>query len=140
MQRGILAAVCVLVIGVYVYMAQSPIYEPWKSLTPHAARAQYSLLVQGFRTGQLHLCFGVTRALILFWPSVVLTGHYVSHREAAVILRAIGFLASVGVPCALWRRYVSEVSVWVVSLGAIAWAASRSVTSLMLNDDRPVKP
>jgi tetratricopeptide (TPR) repeat protein len=59
----LLAAVCVLVIGVYVYMAQSPIYEPWKSLTPEAAHSQYSLLVQGFRAGQLSLKIDVPPGL-----------------------------------------------------------------------------
>ena len=58
-----LAAVCVLVIGVYVYMAQSPIYEPWKSLTPEAAHSQYSLLVQGFRAGQLSMKIDVPSGL-----------------------------------------------------------------------------
>ena len=59
----LLAAVCVLVIGVYGYMTQSPTYEPWKSLTPDAARAQYSLLVQGFRAGQLSLKIDVPPGL-----------------------------------------------------------------------------
>ena len=58
-----LAAVCVLVIGVYAYMAQAPIYEPWKSLTPEAGHSQYSLLVQGFRAGQLSLKIDVPPGL-----------------------------------------------------------------------------
>src|SRR5579862_7590730 len=45
--------------------------------------------------GRLYLYFGVTPALILFWPFVALTGHYLSHRLAAVIFCAIGFLTSV---------------------------------------------
>ncbi len=47
-----LVAVCVLVIGVYAYAAQSGIME---SLTLKAADTYYNLLVQGFRAGQLNL-------------------------------------------------------------------------------------
>jgi hypothetical protein len=131
-----LGAVCVLVIGIYAYMAQSSVLE---LLTPSAADTYYNLLVQGFRAGhlslekdvppgltqltdpydpkanahfrlgsdrlhdlsyykgRLYLYFGVMPALILFWPFVALTGHYLFHSEATVIFSAIGFLASVGV-------------------------------------------
>jgi tetratricopeptide (TPR) repeat protein len=51
-QRGILAATCVLVIGVYAYTARSG-YVASRSLNP--ADAYYNLLVQGFRAGQLNL-------------------------------------------------------------------------------------
>ena len=53
--------------------------------------------------------------MILFWPFVALTGAYLFERQAVTIFCAIGFLASVGLLCALWRRYFSEVSVWVVA-------------------------
>ena len=61
--------------------------------------------------GRLYLYFGVTPALILFWPYVALTGHYLFHRQAVAIFCAMGFLASVGLLRALWRRYFAEVSV-----------------------------
>ncbi len=70
--------------------------------------------------GRLYLYFGVTPALILFWPFVALTGHYLSHRLAVLVFCTVGFLASVGVLYAMWRRYFSEVSVWVVTAGALA--------------------
>ena len=149
-----LTAVCVLVIGVYVYMARS---AGWESLSRNATDTYYNLLVDGFRAGhlslkkdaplrltqladpydptanavyraspyrlydlsyykgRLYLYFGVTPALILFWPFVALTGHYLSHREAVVIFCAIGFLASVGLLQALWRRYFADVSAWVAA-------------------------
>ncbi len=46
---------------------------------------------------------------------VALTGHYLFQSEAVVIFCVIGFLASVGLLCALWRRYFAEVSVGVVA-------------------------
>jgi tetratricopeptide (TPR) repeat protein len=70
--------------------------------------------------GRLYLYFGVTPALILFWPFVALTGHYLSHRLAVLVFCTIGFLASVGVLHAAWRRYFSDVSAWVVAAGALA--------------------
>ncbi len=150
---------CALVIGVYAGMAR---WAGRESLSPNASDADYNLLVQGFRTGQLgvkkevppefarlanaydpivnaryrlmpyrlqdlsyykgrlYFYFGVTPALILFWPFVALTGHYLSHRLAVLVFCAIGFLASVGVLYAIWRRYFSEVTVWVVTTGVLA--------------------
>jgi hypothetical protein len=52
MQRGILGAVCALVIAVYMYTAH-PGFVTSSSL--NAADSYYNLLVQGFRAGQLNL-------------------------------------------------------------------------------------
>ena len=80
----------------------------------------YRLQDLSYYKGRLYFYFGVTPALILFWPFVALTGHYLSHRLAVLIFCAIGFLASVGVLYAIWRRYFSEVTVWVVTTGVLA--------------------
>ena len=152
--RGILAATCVLVIGVYAYTARSG-YLVSTSLNP--AGEYYNLLVEGFRAGQLslkkevpagfaqladpydptanapyglldlsyyrgklYLYYGVSPALALFWPYVTLTGHYLSQKDATMIFCVIGFLASTGLLCALWRRYFGNVSVGLVATGVIA--------------------
>jgi len=167
MQRGVLGAVCALVVGVYASTAHSGYYE-LVNLGP--ADAYYNSLVQGFRAGQLslkrevppeiaqltdphdpsasefqlsrmhdvgwsqsrhlddlsyyrgqlYLYFGVTPALILFWPYVALTGHYLPHKDAVVIFFAVGFLASAGLLYAVWRRYFAEVSLGVVAAGTLA--------------------
>ncbi len=70
--------------------------------------------------GKLYLYFGITPALVLFWPYVALTGHYLLHKEAVVIFCSLGFLAGVWLLCALWRRYFAEVSFGVVVAGALA--------------------
>jgi tetratricopeptide (TPR) repeat protein len=165
-----LAAVCVLVIGVYAYMAQSGVLE---LASPNAADAYYNLLVRGFRAGQLnlkkevppgfaqladpydpsanalyqpppyrlldlsyykgkfYLYWGVTPALILFWPYVALTGHYLFHRQAVAIFCATGFLASVGLLCGVWRRYFAEVSAGVVAACALALGLATGVPVLL---------
>ena len=51
-QRGVLAAMCALVIGVYAYTAHSGVPV---SGSLSAADSYYNLLVQGFRAGQLSL-------------------------------------------------------------------------------------
>jgi hypothetical protein len=169
-----LAVVCVLVIGVYAYLAQSGLLE---LLSPSAADTYYNLLVRGFRVGQLnlkkevppglaqladpydptanapyrlmpnrlhdlnyykgklYLYHGVTPALILFWPFVALTGHYLFHREAVAIFCAIGFLASVGLLYALWRRYFADVSVEVVAACVLALGLATGVPVLLSQAD-----
>jgi tetratricopeptide (TPR) repeat protein len=81
--------------------------------------------------GRLYLYFGVTPALILFWPFTALTGHWLSNKQAVVILCAIGFLASVVLLRALWRRYFAQVSVWVVAACALALGLATGVPVLM---------
>jgi hypothetical protein len=166
--------VCVLVIGVYAYLAQSGLLE---LLSPNAASTYYNLLVQGFRAGQfnlkaevppglaqlpnpydpdanspyrlmpyrlhdlsyyngrLYLYHGVTPALILFWPFVTLTGHYLLHRQAVEIFCMIGFLTSVGLLHALWRRYFAEVRVGVVAACALALGLATGVPVLLSRSD-----
>jgi tetratricopeptide (TPR) repeat protein len=170
MQRGVLGAVCALVVGVYACAAHTVVSE---LSSPDAADAYYNLLVQGFCAGQLslkkevppglgrladpydpvanapyrsapyqttdlsyykgrfYLYFGVTPALILFWPFVALTGHYLSPKQAVVIFFAIGFLASVGLLRALWRRYFAEVGVGVVAACALALGLATGVPVLL---------
>ena len=154
LQRGILGAVCALVVGIYAYTAHSGFVV---STGLNAADNYYNLLVQGFRAGQLnlkidvppglaqladpydpaahapypladmsyykgklYLYFGVTPALVVFWPYLALTGHYLFQKDAAVIFCLIGFLASAGLLCALWRRYFAEVSIAAVAAGILA--------------------
>ncbi len=167
-QYGILCAMCMLVIGVYAYTAQSGLVAS-NSLNP--ADAYYNLLVRSFRAGQLNLIiyvpgfaqlanpydpaahapyrvldmsyykgkfylyFGVTPALVLFWPYVVLTGHYLPQKAAAICFCSIGFLAGVGLLCALWRRYFAEVNVAMVSAGALAMGLVTCVPFLLARCD-----
>jgi tetratricopeptide (TPR) repeat protein len=82
--------------------------------------APYRLHDLSYYKGRLYLYFGVTPAVILLWPFVVVTGHYLYSGQAAAFFCVMGFLAGAGVLRALWRRYFSEVSVWVVAAGTLA--------------------
>jgi tetratricopeptide (TPR) repeat protein len=174
MERGILGAVCALVIGIYVCSAQPGVLE---LLSQNAGDTYYNLLVRGFRAGQLslakeappgltrltdpydpdanapyrappyrlhdlsyykgrlYLYFGATPALLLFWPFASLTGHYLFHADAVVIFCAIGFLISVGLLHALWRRYFAEVNVVVVAAGALALGLATGVPIMLARSD-----
>jgi tetratricopeptide (TPR) repeat protein len=73
-----------------------------------------------FFRGKLYLYFGVTPALLLFWPAVALTGHYVSHQLAVALFASAGFLLGVGLLAAIRRRCFPQTSPWTVVAGALA--------------------
>jgi tetratricopeptide (TPR) repeat protein len=166
----VLAAVCVLVVGVYAYAANSGFMA---TTDRRAADAYYNELVEGFQAGQLnlpvdvpaglahlanpydpaanapyrtaesglydlsyykgklYLYFGVTPALLLFWPFAALTGHYLYDGQAVLIFCTLGFLGSVGILGALWRRYFPDVSIWVVATGALALGLATGMPMLL---------
>ena len=95
----------------------------------------HRILDLSYYKGRLYLCFGVTPALILFWPFVALTGHYLLHRQAVAIFCTIGFLASVGLLRALWRRYFAEVSVGVVVACVLALGLATGLSVLLSQSD-----
>jgi len=66
--------------------------------------------------GKLYLYFGVTPAVVLFWPYAALTGHYLPDTEAEVIFFALGLITAAGLLRAIWRRYFPEASVWVATV------------------------
>jgi hypothetical protein len=95
----------------------------------------YRLLDLSYYKGRLFLYFGVTPALIVFWPFVALTGHYLFHKQAAMIFCVLGFLVSVGLLCALWRRYFAELSVVVVAACTLALGLTTGVPIMLSRSD-----
>src|SRR5579859_313626 len=81
--------------------------------------------------GRLYLYFGVTPALILFWPFAALTGEYLFESQAVVIFCTLGFLASVILLRMLWRSYFPEVSAWVMLACALALGLATGVPVLL---------
>jgi hypothetical protein len=84
-----------------------------------------------YNKGRLYLYFGITPALLLFWPFVTVTGQYLSESRAVTIFCAFGFLASVGLLRALWRRYFAEVNVAVVAAGTLALGLATAVPVML---------
>src|SRR5579859_5564700 len=104
------------------------------------ANAPYRLMPNrlhdlSYYKGRLYLYFGVTPALVLFWPFAALTGQYLFHRQAVTVFCAVGFLASVGLLYALWRRYFTDVSAGVVAACALALGLATGVPVLLSQAD-----
>ena len=102
--------------------------RPYRGL-PHRMRDL------SYYRGKLYLYWGVTPAVVLFWPYAVLTGHYLSDRSAVAICCALGFLFSVGLLRGLWRRYFAEVSVAVVVACVLALGLTTGVPTLLPRSD-----
>jgi hypothetical protein len=88
--------------------------DDWTWLQNHA------LLDLSYYKGKLYLYFGVTPALVLFWPYAALTGHYLSHKDAVVFFFSVGFLAGAGLLRAVWRRYFKETGFGALVAGVLA--------------------
>jgi hypothetical protein len=85
--------------------------------------------------GKLYLYFGVTPALVLFWPYAALTGHYLFHKQAAAIFCSVGFLVSVALLCALRRRYFTEIGEGVVAACALGLGLANCVPVMLQRPD-----
>jgi len=95
----------------------------------------YRLLDLSYYKGKLYFYWGVTPAVILFWPYVALTGQYLFHRQAVVIFCALGFLVSIGLLRGLWRRHFPNASVGVVLACALALGLATGVPFLLSQSD-----
>jgi len=98
----------------------------------HYRGAFYQLHDLSYYKGRLYLYFGITPALILFWPAAALTGQYVLYRQAALFFCALGYLASLGVLTSIWRRCFSEVNVWVLAAGALVLGLASGIPVLLV--------
>jgi tetratricopeptide (TPR) repeat protein len=81
--------------------------------------------------GKLYLYFGVTPALLLFWPYAALTGHYLLQKDAVVIFLSVGFLTGMGLVCAAWWRYFRKTGFWVVVAGALALGLANCAPAIL---------
>jgi Flp pilus assembly protein TadD len=103
--------------------------------TPFVWNSHSLLLDMSYYKGKLYLYFGVTPALVLFWPYAVLTRHYLPHKDAVVIFCVLGFLVGAGVVRAVWRRYFPEIKVWVMAAGILALGLVTGVPELLSRCD-----
>ena len=81
--------------------------------------------------GKLYLYFGVTPALVLFWPWRVLTGSYLAHDQAVAVFCSIGFLASVLMLRAMWRREFPGIHVALIALCVLVCGLANSVPVML---------
>jgi tetratricopeptide (TPR) repeat protein len=102
---------------------------------PHAHLPYQEVGDMSYYRGKLYLYFGVTPAVVMFWPYVALTGQYLLQRDAVVIFCLVGFLVSAGLLWALWRRYFAEVNVAVVVIGVLALGLATGVPVMLARCD-----
>ena len=105
--------------------------DPYDPVANGPYRSVHGLHDLSYYRGKLHLYFGITPALVLFWPWHEFTGRYLLHRDAVLIFCAVGFLAGAGLLVAVWRRYFAQVSMAVVA-GCLAGLGFASGTPLLL--------
>ena len=104
--------------------------DPYDPVANARYRQPYGLHDLSYYKGKLYLYFGVTPALLLFWPWTALTGQYLFHRYAVAVFCAVGFLASAAMVRALGRRYFPEVGGAVVAAGVLALGLASGVPIL----------
>jgi hypothetical protein len=96
-----------------------------------SAHAGYAVLDISYYKGKLYLYYGVTPAVLLFWPYVALTGNYLPQKYAVLVFCIVGFLASAGLLFALWRRYFANVTLAAVAAGTLALGLATGTPSLL---------
>ncbi|HSY53879.1 MAG TPA: hypothetical protein VK785_05495 [Opitutaceae bacterium] len=109
--------------------------DPYDPVTNVPYRKGGRLDDASYYKGKLYLYFGVTPVVVLFWPYVVLTGHYLFHKQAVAIFCSVGFLASVALLCALRQRYFPEVGIAVLAACALALGLANCVPVMLQHSD-----
>lgn len=118
-------------------LAQLP--DPWDPEANIAFRksmfAEGRLHDTSYFQGRLYLYFGVTPALLLFWPWHILTGGYLEHSTAVAIFCSIGFLIAAGMLLSIRRRYFPAVDVGVLAGGAVALGLANTIPVMLGRPD-----
>ena len=91
----------------------------------------YLLHDMSYRGGRLYFYFGVTPVVVLFWPWAALTGHYLTHRAAAILFAGAGYLASLGIFFAARRRYFPGAGAGPTVAGVLALGLANGLPVLL---------
>ena len=107
--------------------------DPYDPVANHAYvwDASHLSYEMSYYKGKLYLYFGVTPALVLFWPYSALTGHYLLHKDAIVIFCSLGFLVAASLIYAAWRRYFPAINVCVVASGILVFGLATNLLELL---------
>jgi len=106
--------------------------DPWGDMSWMETHGLHDL---SYYKGKLYLYFGVTPALVLFWPCAALTGHYLSHRAAVVIFVSVGFLAGAALLCSVKRRYFKETGFAAEWAGILALGLANFTPAILARAD-----
>ncbi len=96
--------------------------------------APWGLIDMSYFRGHLYAYFGVTPAVILFWPYRILTGGWLHQAFGVLVFSLIGYAFLVGLAVALRRRYFPTTGLFVEPAMAVLLG---SVTTLPVFLVRP---
>ncbi|HZP60850.1 MAG TPA: DUF6541 family protein [Opitutaceae bacterium] len=109
--------------------------DPFDPSANAAYRTRGRLHDLSYYNGKLYLYFGITPALVLFWPYEALTHHYLFHKQAVAIFSMMGFIASVALLVAILRRYFPERGAGFAAAGALALGFATTVPAMVQRPD-----
>ena len=105
--------------------------DPYDPVANDRYRLGFGLHDMSYYRGKLYLYFGVTPALLLFWPWAALTGHYLFHHHAVAVFCVVGFLAGAALLRAVWLRFFPEVAVGIAAACLLALGLAAGVPILL---------
>lgn len=83
--------------------------------------APYRLHDASYYHGKYYIYFGVTPALVLFWPYVALTGHYLAQKYAVALFCSAAFLIGAALIWHIRRGYFPKVGTGVFLAMVVAF-------------------
>lgn len=121
----------------HLYLAGDPAPEMAKLKNPYdpIENGPYRLHDATYYKGKYYLYFGPTPALVLFWPYVAITGEYLWHRQAVAIFGSAAFLISVGLLCAIRRRYFPRAGAWAMFFAVIGLGFANTIPIVLRRPD-----
>jgi hypothetical protein len=89
-----------------------------------AQNARYRLQDASYYRGKFYIYYGITPALVLFWPYVALTGHYLAQKYAVAIFCSAGFAFGAALAWLIRSAYFPRVGTgvflaMVLAVGAV---------------------
>lgn len=121
----------------HLYLAGDPPPELGQLNNPYDPKENgpYRLHDATYYKGKYYLYFGPVPALVLFWPYVAITGEYLWHRQAVAIFGSATFLVSVGLLCAIRRRYFPRAGAWTMFFAVIGLGFANTIPIVLRRPD-----
>ena len=116
--------------------ALAQLADPYDPVANHPYRTPPTLADDlSYYRGRFYLYFGITPALLLFWPWTAITGHQLLHREAAALFCSVGFLATAALLGAIRRRTFPAVRGWVKAASVLAIGLATGLPVMLQRSD-----
>ncbi len=121
----------------HLYLNKQPAPQLAKLANPYDPNQNrpYHVHDLSYYRGHFYMYFGVTPALLLFWPYVALTGHYLFHKHAVAVFAVLGFLVAAFLIASVRRRYFAGVGGGVMLAGVLALGLATGVPPMLRRPD-----